>query len=243
VSKPNAESEKNERSEGDAAGKPPIYFVAGSKGGVGKSLVSMAVIDHLQRKEQETLLVETDTSNPDVWKAYREETRSVTLNLDGVEGWIELVNACAEEGERAVVVNTAARNNEGVVAHGDILQNTLGELNRELVTLWVVNEQRDSLELLREYLERVKTRVFVVKNQHFGRKFEIYPTTRLKGEVEARGGKDLWFPELAARVADCLYSRRLTIGRAMKELPLGDRAELQRWRNACAESLAAALSP
>ncbi len=39
------------------------------------------------------------------------------------------------------------------------------------------------------------------------------------------------FPDLADWVSDDLYSKRMSIAVAMKELPLGNRAELTRWRS------------
>jgi len=227
--------------------RPPIHVVGGSKGGVGKTMVAMALLDYLARgqtaEEEKPLLIETDTSNPDVWKAYQDEVKAVTLNLDLAEGWIELVNVCEREANRTVVVNTAARNNEGVASHGDILQSSLEELGREQVTWWVINEQRDSLELLLEYMERIKGRVNVVKNLHFGRRFELYDgSTRVRAEVERRGGRDLAFPALAGRVAHTLYSRRLTIAKAAHELALGERAEMNRWRGAFREAFAPLLA-
>jgi MinD superfamily P-loop ATPase len=48
---------------------PNIYWVGGGKGGVGKSMVSMALLDYLLSKGVPALLVESDTSNPDVYKA------------------------------------------------------------------------------------------------------------------------------------------------------------------------------
>ena len=49
-----------------------IFLVGGGKGGVGKSLMSMALLDFLQASGQEPFLVETDTSVPDVFKTYQE---------------------------------------------------------------------------------------------------------------------------------------------------------------------------
>lgn len=54
----------------------PIYLIGGSKGGVGKTLVTMAVVDYLEAQQEELLLIESDTSNPDVWKAYQEQVPS-----------------------------------------------------------------------------------------------------------------------------------------------------------------------
>ena len=54
-------------------GSGRIYWVGGSKGGVGKSMMTVATLDHLLEGGAKVLLVECDTSNPDVWKAYREQ--------------------------------------------------------------------------------------------------------------------------------------------------------------------------
>ncbi len=46
----------------------PMYYVGGSKGGIGKSMISAALIDTLEQRGEQILLVETDTANPDVAK-------------------------------------------------------------------------------------------------------------------------------------------------------------------------------
>jgi hypothetical protein len=70
----------------------PIVLVGGGKGGVGKSMVSMALLDHLTGMGEEVLLVETDTSAPDVWKAYRNEVPSQCVDLEQKDGWLELLD-------------------------------------------------------------------------------------------------------------------------------------------------------
>ncbi len=42
-----------------------IYLIGGSKGGVDKSLVTMATVDYLQECGESVLLIESDTNNPD----------------------------------------------------------------------------------------------------------------------------------------------------------------------------------
>ena len=211
-----------------------LYIVGGSKGGVGKSFVSIGLIDTLQEQSKDILLIESDTSNPDVWKMYKDEIKTELIDLDDANGWIDLVNVCDQHRDAVVVVNTAARNHKGVSAYGETLNNTLGELSRSLVTLWVINRQRDSLELLKEYMDALpNSAIHVVRNGYFGeeRKFELYNGSKTRKAVEDKGGKSLTFPDLADRVSDDLYSKRLSIDAAMKELPLGNRAELTRWRH------------
>lgn len=211
-----------------------IYLVGGSKGGVGKSLVTMALVDYLQGRGERIFLIESDTSNPDVWKAYKESTETELINLDQADGWIQLVNLCDSNSDSVVVINTAARNSKGVSAYGETLNGTLAELKRKLVTLWVINRQRDSLEMLKEYMDAIPNAdVHVVRNGHFGdeNKFELYNGSKVRTEIEDRGGHSVTFPDMADRVSDDIYSKRMSIAKALKELPIGNRAELTRWRN------------
>ncbi|MDP2173591.1 MAG: protein mobD [Candidatus Cloacimonadaceae bacterium] len=221
-----------------------IFLIGGSKGGVGKSMVSMAIIDYLQEQGESVLLIESDTSNPDVWKGYGECVETQFLDLDEADGWIQLVNLCDSKPECVVVINTAARNNHGVSAYGATLNSTLAELKRDLVTLWVINRQRDSLELLKEYMDAIPdSRVHVVRNGYFGeeKKFELYNGSKIRTAVESRGGLSLNFPDLADRVSDDIYSKRLSIAQALKELPIGNRAELARWKTEVKKTLEAVI--
>jgi cellulose biosynthesis protein BcsQ len=47
-------------------GVHPIYWVGGSKGGAGKSMMTIATVDYLLERGDKVLLVECDTSNADV---------------------------------------------------------------------------------------------------------------------------------------------------------------------------------
>ena len=93
-----------------------LYFIGGSKGGVGKSFLSMALADYLTKyKNRKIILVESDTSNPDVGKTFaqNDDVEVLSLSLDNADGWIELVNSC-EGSNRDLVVNSAARSGEAV---------------------------------------------------------------------------------------------------------------------------------
>ncbi|MBJ9752851.1 nucleotide-binding protein [Burkholderia cepacia] len=211
---------------------PPIYLVGGSKGGVGKSFVTLALVDYLQRTDINVVLVETDTSNPDVMKAVHAEIECASCNLDDVSGWIDFVNFCDTHRDAIVVVNTAARSQAGVEQYGGTLASALDELARRLVVLWVINRQRDSLELLLKFGATFPNAItHVVRNGYFGSpdKFTLYRDSQLRNAVEAQG-QSLDFPDLADRVADELRSQRLSVGRAAQTMHIGERAELLRWR-------------
>ena len=69
-----------------------IFYVGGGKGGVGKSMVSLSLIDFLitQYGGMKAIhLIETDESNPDVGRVYKGKIPVSTAILDENEkGWI-----------------------------------------------------------------------------------------------------------------------------------------------------------
>ncbi|MDR1686863.1 MAG: ParA family protein [Desulfovibrio sp.] len=56
----------------DMNGASNIYYVGGNKSGVGKTRFSFALTDYLLNRERNVLLVDTDTDNPDVFKAHKD---------------------------------------------------------------------------------------------------------------------------------------------------------------------------
>ncbi len=129
-----------------------LYFIGGSKGGVGKSILSMILADFLtQCRHRKIILVESDTSNPDVGKTFthNDDVEVISLSLDNADGWIELVNY-SEASDKDIVINSAARSGEAVEKFGGTLIGSLEELQRQLVSFWVINRQRDSIELLKK---------------------------------------------------------------------------------------------
>ncbi|MBR2207546.1 MAG: protein mobD [Synergistaceae bacterium] len=211
-----------------------LYFVTGGKGGVGKSILSMLLVDFLtQYLKKKIILIESDTSNPDVGKTFvnNDDVEVIFLSLDNADGWIELVNYC-ETKDRDIVINFAARSGEAIKKFAGTLIGSLEELNTALITFWLINRQRDSVELLKEYMEAVQGELHVVRNTFYGEphKFELFNNSKIRSEVEKRGAT-IDCPDLADRVADDLYSGRLSIAKAAVEMPLGNRAELKRWRS------------
>ena len=92
----------------------------------------------------------------------------------------------------------------------------------------------DSIQLLKEYIDSVQDSIIhVIRNAYFGeeKKFELYNGSKIRTAIEEKGGKSVTFPDLADRVSDDIFSKRISIEKAAKELPIGNRAELTRWRS------------
>jgi len=158
------------------------------------------------------------------------------VNLDEREGWIELVNLVESRPDDTVVINTGARNQTGVSNFGKTLGKALPQLGRKLVVFWLIDRKRESLELLSDFAGALpEAAIHVVRNMYLGteKKFELYNGSRMRASIEQGGGRSLNFPEVADRVTDAMNKGRLTVEKAAKELSLGDRMELERWREEC----------
>src|ERR1700690_1406199 len=219
----------------------PILLVGGGKGGVGKSLLSVALVDYVGVTDGRPFLVETDTSVPDVYKTYGSEIDAELVNLDQREGWIELLNLVESPPEDTIVINTGARNQTGISNFGKTLRKALPKLRRKLVVFWMIDRKREGLELLSDFAEALpEATVHVVRNMYFGteQKFEVYNGSKTRAAIEQGGGRSLNFPELADRVTDAVNKGRLTVAKAIAELSFGDRMEVERWRDECRELFA-----
>ena len=229
-----------------------IFMVGGGKGGVGKSTVSMALVDALMEKGEQIVLVESDDSNPDTYKAMQDLVTCEICNMDDEAGYIRLGNIIEANSKACIVVNTAARATAGMVQHGGIISDVARELKRDLVMLWPINRQRDSLELLKTFLDKAKgyNGTYTVINTYFGpqEKFMRYnlPLTEDEQKAEKREPKirervtgTIIFPELNDLVADKLIDNRLALWTADKsgQLTISERSALRQFREGAKKAL------
>ena len=229
-----------------------IIMIGGGKGGVGKSMVTMAMIDALQTDGKNIVVVESDDSNPDVYKTVNKLVPCETCNLDDQSGYIRLGGIIEQNKNTCIVVNTAARATSGIVEHSGILADVARELGRDLIMLWPINRQRDSLELLKTFLDKAKgySETHTVINTYFGpeEKFMRYniPLTEDEQKDENRQPKirervtgTIIFPELNDLVADKLIGERLALWTADKngKLTISERSVLRQFRESAKKAL------
>ncbi len=207
-----------------------IIIVGGGKGGVGKSTVVFSVVDLLITNGKTVVLVESDDSNPDTYKALNKLVKSELCNLDREEGFMKLGDIIEANNDAYIVVNTAARATSSIVKHGRILSDVVLELKRKLVMLWPMNRQRDSIELLKTFLDGTSgySGTYALLNTYFGvyEKFVRFDQSKQKDRVTGT----LIFPELNDLVADKLFDDRLALSNAESVLSISERSVLRRYR-------------
>ena len=223
-----------------------LTYVGGSKGGTGKSLFSMALVDYIRKTfpGEEIFLAETDSSNPDVGRLYKNVDGVITdgFMLDEDEkGWIMLADAVDETTAKHIVVNSMAASNLGIRAQGSLFEESLKKMGVGFNAFWVMNRNKDSVTLLRDFLNCVKTAaVYPVLNLYFGKEEEFmfyrssYDVQEIVGE---RRGRQLVFPNLNDLIADKLYTDEVNFENLPLQLRIGMRTSLERWLHAVQDIL------
>ena len=197
-------------------------------------------------KGEQVVLIESDDSNPDTHKSLNKLVTSELCNLDTEEGFIKLGGIIEANKDACIVVNTAARATSSIVKHGGILSDVVKELGRELVMLWPMNRQRDSIELLKSFLDGTSgfggsgyRATYALLNTYFGvaEKFSRFQTSKQKDRVTGT----LIFPELNDLVSDKLIDNRLALSNAESVLSIAERSALRRYREAANDVLGVLL--
>jgi hypothetical protein len=225
-----------------------IFYVGGGKGGVGKSMVSMTLVQFLIDRygDSKTIrLVETDDSNPDVGRIYRGKIPMTGATMDEDEkGWILVTSLIEESHDTLFVVNSAARSNMGIRKNGRNFNAVLesGKIACDLVILWPINRQKDSVILLEEFLRYVTYgSVYPIRNNYFGKPedFTLYAKYLAESNLlGSRVAKTLDFPALADVIADDFYTGGRTIPETAETLGAFASESFLSWRNQVYEMFA-----
>ena len=58
-----------------------LIFCTGFKGGIGKSFMTAAVVDYLATKSDDIVIIDSDSSIPDIYKTFNDIYKTETCNL------------------------------------------------------------------------------------------------------------------------------------------------------------------
>lgn len=209
----------------------------------------MATLDALMGNNKSVVAIETDDTNPDLFKAVNGTLPVEICNLDDQSGYIRLGTLLERETGSVFVVNTAARATTALIENSPLLADVTRELGRELIMLWPVNRQRDSLELLKAFLDKAVgfTATYTVINTYFGppEKFQRYFSPAPDADpnrppkLRERVTGTIIFPELNDLVADKLSDNRLALwtADASGKLSIAERSALRQFREAAKKAL------
>lgn len=208
-----------------------IVSIDGGKGGTGKSVVAGATIDTALAAGRSVFLIESDTSNPDVAKAYGESVRMLPVCLDEREGFLSLASAIHEAQEDIIIINNPARSEKWQQFGGVIVEN-LERMDANMKVIWVANRQVDSVELAADFHEKFPfIPLYFCMNLYWGaaQKFETWNGSKLRTKIFNSGGGELCFPDTADRVMHTMRNQRQRWDQ-IENMAFGDLIEAERVR-------------
>lgn len=210
-----------------------LTMIHGDKGGVGKSMVAQVLLDYriASSQEQSTILVESDTRNPDVSRVFGKYIQVEEINLKSHDGWMELADLLEQNRDKNVVVSLPAGVGNHIETEGQYLSDLLADLGHELQVYWPINRNKDSIILLKEFMESPlgqRADLTVVLNGFFGsqEQFQLWNKSNTRQQlIEKNNGREVFLPELHHRVVDVIREPYTMC----KGLQYSVRVELERW--------------
>lgn len=219
-------------------GSKPVSFmiVGGDKGGVGKSFTALALIDYLDSQGKDIVVIEADTSNPDVARMYDNALPCYHVDLTTENGWMEVMDAVIKHAGCTFVLSTPGGIGPHLKTHLPSFVSFLAQHKTPMMLelWWAMNPQHDSVNLLAEAINHYGqhfAKVRVVCDIHFSDNkpdmFFLWHESSLRTRLEKEGGLTLYLEGLNLRVVTKLFdpARIMPFADAV-DLALGEKVGL-----------------
>jgi len=218
-----------------------IIWVHGTKGGVGKSLMSSIVVDYLLEQGETPAIVECDGSVPDVHGRFGDEVPCVISALNDVESvhtMLETLEDVSKASVSTIVVNLTA-NTELLDSIAIDIKDVCEALGYESRTLFMLSESAHSADLaassMKDGLVAISSRAVAIVNMHFGKSqgdFNWFASPARKQWLDS-GRAEVAFDEIETRVKnnELFESGAFSPMCSKKGFKVVDRVLLRKWLN------------
>lgn len=174
-----------------------VHWVGGEKGGVGTSVVARLLAQYWIDRKKRWLAFDTDRSHGALLRYYAEFSRPLdTRSPEGLDQVVEALDYATEE----IVVDLAGQTEHDVeawLASGEVLD-LVSELGHEFYFWYVIDSGKDSIELLRSFLDELDpaAQIVCVQNRGRGDDFSLFAESKLRNRIQQRGGLVAELPAL-----------------------------------------------
>lgn len=175
-----------------------VHLIGGEKGGVGKSVMSRVFAQYCIDREIPFQGFDSDRSHGSFMRFYQDFTTHV--ELENFQSLDQLAEAALRGENLQVIVDLAAQSSSSL--RGWMDDTGVLELFREagvMVNCWhILDDGRDSLEMLARLLENFKTeaRYVIVLNHGRGARFDTFNASSIKIRAQELGAKIIELPKL-----------------------------------------------
>jgi hypothetical protein len=175
-----------------------IHFVAGEKGGVGKSVFARLLAQYFIDKQIPFTALDADVSNASLLRVYAEYCRPVDLTQ--VDSADDIFTLASESPDRHVLVDLPAQSERPLATWMDNggIADLVEEMQIRLVFWHVLDDSKDAVVALSRLLSRYgdSVRTCVVKNAGRGKDFSLFDHSPVRAEAERLSSHILELPEL-----------------------------------------------
>ncbi|GGO81573.1 hypothetical protein GCM10011348_20870 [Marinobacterium nitratireducens] len=164
-----------------------IHFVGGEKGGVGKSVVSRLLSQYFLDQSLPYVGLDADQSHTTLTRYYQDFTRPI--NLDSFES-TDAIMELALEGDQQVLVDLPAQSERFLdrwIDENDVL-GLCDEMQVAVVYWYVVDDGRDSAQLLEAFLKKYDGTLNTVVVKNLGRGSDFSEVDAIAATGEERDG-------------------------------------------------------
>lgn len=175
-----------------------VHLIGGEKGGVGKSVMSRVFAQYCIDREIPFQGFDSDRSHGSFMRFYQDFTTHV--ELENFQSLDQLAESALGGENLQVIVDLAAQSSASL--RGWMDDTGVLELFREagvMVNCWhLLDDGRDSLEMLGRLLENFKTeaRYVIVLNHGRGARFDTFHASATKVRAQELGAKIIELPKL-----------------------------------------------
>ncbi|MDP3600728.1 MAG: hypothetical protein Q8R85_06100 [Bosea sp. (in: a-proteobacteria)] len=195
------------------------------KGGVSKSSTLAALAYLLMCSGSRPRVIDTDVSNPDLWKSHERVLPCECLSLEDEGGFVSIARRLTDPDiDEEILISCGAGLVETFMENAPILDLAAKRLERPMVVLSPIDPDIDSCNHLPDLLEAMpNATVFVVRPRHFGRpeSFRAFNESKL-GQAMIADNRVIDLPAIPEAIMRRFKSQRLSFAEIAA---LGDEAE------------------
>jgi hypothetical protein len=179
----------------------PILLIGGDKGGVGKSFGARAIVGWLRRHGYVVVGFDGDARNGHLSRYFGAGMRVDRVTLRTPLDWSKMFNSWEDIGaDFVIVVDLPGNIGDMVEAEASRIKMVAEALGREIVNIWVADEEEDSVWLLPTALKIVDaSRTLFWMNGRFAvdeASFSLWQTSNTRANFIANGGIEALLPVL-----------------------------------------------
>jgi hypothetical protein len=222
-----------------------LIYVSGGKGGIGKSMQSVALVDYLLTFG-DVLLLDADPVNPDSSAAFKngkqpavtcERVRIRSEDATGLidaSGLMSALDKTNETTAKYILIDAPAGDSTLLAEAGVIVVDACKEINAKSVFVWMIDSaDRTGINALAAAWDNIKDAdsILLVKNNKTGNNFDSFDGSKtIEKILQNKNVQVIDMPKIAARLLPLLRVERKSFFEISTEGALGNRMEATRLR-------------